>query len=93
MQLVLTRRALGDLAEIQRYIALDSPHAAAAVLDRLDGVIQQLLTGELQGPELRFANGRRARRWSVPPYRIYYRRSTDQTVIVRVYHQARRPIE
>jgi plasmid stabilization system protein ParE len=29
----------------------------------------------------------------VPPFRIYYQRRADELLIVRVYHQKRRPIE
>jgi plasmid stabilization system protein ParE len=93
MTFELTRTALAELADIRRFIDQDNPTAAAAVLGRLDYVMQQLAAGEVQGPEVRMANGRVLRRWSVPPYRIYYRRSTRRNVIVRVYHQARRPIE
>jgi plasmid stabilization system protein ParE len=63
------------------------------VLARLDDVIQQLLAGEIQGSAVRLLNGEQARRWTVPPYRIYYERTASQTHILRVYHQARRPIE
>jgi plasmid stabilization system protein ParE len=84
---------LSDLGEIQQFIARDNPRAAAAELARLDGMIQKLVAGDLQGPEVRLLSGRRARRWPVPPYRIYYRRTRNRTTILRVYHQARRPIE
>lgn len=93
MRLVLTRTARADLAEILRFIAQDSPRAAAAQLARLDRVIQQLVSGDLQGREVRFRNGRPAQRWPVPPYLIYYRRTRNRTTILRVYHGARESIE
>jgi plasmid stabilization system protein ParE len=93
VNLVFTRRALAELAEIQEFIAQDNPRAAAAELDRVDRAIQQLAAGELSGPEVTFRNGQRARRWPVPPYRIYYRRTRNRTTILRVYHGAQRPIE
>ena len=93
MRLVLTSGARADLDEILRFIAQDSPRAAVAMMARIDGVIQQLVAGELQGPEVQFRNGRRAQRWPVPPYRIYYRRTRTRTTILRVYHGARQPIE
>ena len=93
MDLILSPAALADLAEIQRYIAQDSPRAAAAEVARIDSVIQKLLVGELQGQAVRLLSGQRAQRWPVPPYRIYYRRTRTRTTILRVYHGARRPIE
>jgi len=59
MRLVLSRQARADLAEIRRYIAQDNPRAAAAMLARLDEVIQRIMRGELQGPEIQFQDGRR----------------------------------
>lgn len=63
------------------------------MLDRLYTAFHRLATGELQGPMVRLRNGRRAQRWSVPPYIVYYQRTQGQTLILRVYHGARRPIE
>ena len=93
MNVVLTRRAQRDLTEIYEFIAADNPAPAELVLARLFQVIQQIADGDLNGPEVRLTDGRRVRRWPVPPYRVYYRRSAQRTVIVRVYHQARRPLE
>jgi toxin ParE1/3/4 len=93
MSIFLTRIAQHDLTEIHEFIAADNPSAARRIIEHLFAVIGQLDNGELKGPEVRLSDGRRVRRWSVPPYRIYYRRSTRRTVIVRVFHQARRPLE
>jgi plasmid stabilization system protein ParE len=32
------------------------------------------------------------RSWPLPPYRIYYRRRDGFLDVMRVYHQARRPL-
>jgi len=93
MRLVLWRQARADLAEIRRYLAQDSPRAAAVMLARLDEAIQRLFTGELDGREGRLLDGRRVWGWPVSPYRIYYERTATYTRIVRVYHEARQPIE
>jgi plasmid stabilization system protein ParE len=93
MDLVFSPAALDDLEEIHRYIARENPRAAAAVLARLDDVFQKLMMGEIQGPRVRLLSGEQARRWPVPPYRIYYERTASQTHILRVYHGALRPIE
>ena len=92
-EVVVSARAKKDLTGIYNFIADDSPRAAGRVMDRLVSVFHQLAAGELHGPEVSFEDGRRARRWPVPPYRIYYRRTRSRTTILRVYHGARRPIE
>ena len=93
MNLVITRRARVDLDDILRFIAQDNPRAAAAELARIHRAIERLVAGEVSGPEVRFRNGQRMRRWPVPPYRIYYWRTRNQTTILRVYYGSRRPIE
>src|SRR5438093_1314567 len=93
MNTVLTRAARHDLTDIYEFVAADNPVAAEQVITRLFDIMEQLAVGELKGPEIRLADGRRVRRWTVPPYRVYYRRSSRRTVIVRVYHQARRSLE
>ena len=93
MQLNFAREARADLNEILRYIAQDNPQAAAAMVARIDDVIQRLVTGELQGRQVELLDGRRAQTWPVGAYRIYYRRTRNRTTILRVYHGARRPIE
>ena len=84
MRLVLSRQARADLAEIRRFLEQDSPRAAAATLGRLNTVVQQLVSGELQGPVVPLTDGRRVQVWPVPPYRIYYERTPSLTRVVRV---------
>jgi plasmid stabilization system protein ParE len=60
---------------------------------RLVEVIGLLATEAFMGREVVLRDGRRVRTWPVPPYRIYYRQQGDLFEVVRVYHQARRPIE
>jgi toxin ParE1/3/4 len=93
MRIIFTGPARRDLDEAYDFIALDNPQAAERLLNRVNATVQQLADGDLTGPQVRLKSSQRARRWSVPPYRIYYRRSRWQTVIVRVYHQSRRSIE
>jgi hypothetical protein len=45
------------------------------------------------GREVLLRDGRWVKTWPVPPYRIYYRVSGQELQVIRVYHQARRPIE
>lgn len=93
MTVVVMPQAKRDLEQIHTFIGSDSPGAADRVLDRLVDTFHQLDAGALNGPPVRLAGARRGNRWSAPPYRIYYRRIGPLTEILRVYHQARRPIE
>jgi plasmid stabilization system protein ParE len=89
----LTADADDDLREIYAYISRDSPLAADRVIDRLGEVFGRIASGELQGPIVRLRGGVRAQAWPVPPHRVYYSRDGGETIILRVYHQARRSIE
>ena len=92
-EVVVSARAKKDLSDIYNFIADDSPRAAGRIIDRLVSVFRQLAEGELSGLEVTLPDGRRARRWPVRPYLIYYRRTGNRTTILRVYHGACRPIE
>lgn len=86
-------RARHDLAEALQLIASESPDAAERTRQRLITVIQYLVAGDLTGPQVTLSDGRIAHRWSVRPYWIYYRFRGRRMEVLRIYHQARRPIE
>lgn len=93
MTIVVAPKARDDLKEAYEYIQRDNPEAADRVLSRMVEVIGLLASGLVEGKEMVLRDGRRVRTWPVPPYRIYYRKRGEVFQIVRVYHQARRPIE
>ena len=93
MRIVYSPRALRDIDQAVDYVAADNPPAARRLLDHLDNVIDRLAAGELSGPQVRLRSGGRPHRWSLPPYRIYYRRTRTTFTLLRVHHQARRSIE
>lgn len=93
MRIVYSPRALRDIDEALDYITADSPRAAKRFLVHLENLIERLAAGELSGPPVRLRGGGRARRWPLRPYRIYYRRTRNTFILLRVYHQARRSIE
>lgn len=93
MKIVVAPKARGDLREAYEHIARDSSEAADRVLARIVEVIGMLASGAVEGREAILRDGRRVQAWPVPPYRIYYRRTGEVLQVVRVYHQARRPIE
>lgn len=50
-------------------------------------------SGLVTGAEVTLRDVRRVHCWSMAPFRIYYRVVGDELQVVRIYHQARRPIE
>jgi plasmid stabilization system protein ParE len=85
-------RARDDLRAAVEYLAARNATAAGELKDQLLVLIEKLAGGEFQGPEVQLRSGAIVRSWPVVPYRIYYQRSTEVLRVVRVYHQARRPI-
>jgi plasmid stabilization system protein ParE len=85
-------RARTDLRSAVEFIAARSTRAAAELRDHLLATIESLARGEFEGAEVRLRSGATVRSWPVLPYRIYYQRSAETLRVVRVYHQARRPI-
>ena len=93
MTIVVAPKAREDLREAYEYIARETLDAADRVLARIVEVIGMLASGAVEGREVTLRDGRRVQTWPVPPYRIYYRMRGEIFQVVRVYHQARRPIE
>jgi len=91
--IVVAPKARDDIREAYEYIQKDNPEAADRVLAHIVEIIGMLASGVMAGQEVLLRDGRRVHTWPVPPYRIYYRKSSEVFQVVRVYHQARRPIE
>jgi plasmid stabilization system protein ParE len=87
-----TPDAEADLSEIIVFLREHSPAAAESLLDRLLGLIDRLSEREFEGPEQLLSDGAVVRSWPLPPFRIYYERIDDVLWVLRIYHQARRPI-
>jgi plasmid stabilization system protein ParE len=92
LKFTLAPQARQDLHSAVSYLLDRNPSAAAALKNHLIGTIEQLARGDFDGPEIQLRSGRWVRSWPVPPYRIYYQRTADALRVLRVYHQARRPI-
>ena len=86
-------QAARDLNEACDYLSQDSVAAAYRLRDRVAEVLTLLESGLVERAEVVLTDGQRVRPWAMPPYTVYYRRVGDDCEIVRVYHQARRPIE
>jgi len=87
--------AAEDLADIARYIATDSPHAAGDFVDRVDKAIQQLAKHPQSGrvvPELSHHNILRYRELVIPPWRLIYRYEGNVLFVLAVI-DGRRNVE
>jgi len=93
VRIVVAPQAQADLGEAYNSVAGDNREAADRLLARVIEIIALLAAKAVLGREAVLRDGRRVRTWPVPPYRVYYRERDDVFEVVRVYHQARRPIE
>jgi plasmid stabilization system protein ParE len=91
--IVISLQARADLREIHGYIARENAAAADRELARIAEALSLLSAGSVDGREVVLRDGRRVRVWLVASYRLYYRRTGKRLQVVRVYHQARRPME
>ncbi len=92
MKVTYTEEAVADIVEAVRYLNQRNPTAAAKLDAEIARCIDRLADREFDGPISRLRSGAVVRTWGVPPFRIYYQRHLDELLIVRVYHQARRPV-
>ena len=92
MRIVYSPQAIEDLETYVAYVARSNPDAAARLAQRVLAVVDRLAHGAFEGPEHGLHSGERVRSWPVYPLRIYYSRDADTLSILRIYHQARRPI-
>lgn len=92
MTVVYTEEAIADIVEAIAYLNERNPTAAANLDIDITRCIERLAAHDFEGPESRLKSGARVRSWPVPPFRIYYQRHADELLIVRVYHQTRRPL-
>ncbi len=93
MILVLTEAAADDLQEAYDFIAKDSAPAADHFLKHVKIAFDILSSSLVRGRAVTLKDGRRVRAWSMPPYWIYHLTTGTEVVILRIYHQARRPLE
>ena len=92
MKVSYTEEAVADIFDAITYLKERSPTAAAKLDADIARCVERLTQREFEGPVSRLRSGAVVRSWGLPPFRIYYQRHSDELLIVRVYHQARRPI-
>jgi plasmid stabilization system protein ParE len=92
LKTTFTDEAVADILDAITYLNERNPTAAVNLSTDIDDCIERLSGREFDGPVSQLRSGALVRSWPVPPFRIYYQRLADELLIVRVYHQARRPI-
>ena len=92
MKVTYTEEAVADIVQAITYLNEHNPPAAAKLDADIALCIERLADRDFEGPVSRLRSGAVVRSWGVPPFRIYCQRHADELLIVRVYHQARKPI-
>ena len=93
MKTVLSPDAIEDLREAFEFIAKDNLSAAHRFLGRVLDTLDLLASGIIRGRKVSLSGKRACRAWSISPYWIYHVVTESELRILRVYHQARRPLE
>jgi plasmid stabilization system protein ParE len=92
LKVTYTEEAVADIVEAITYLNERNPTAAAKLDADIARCIERLADREFEGPVSRLRSGAVVRSWGVPPFRIYYQRHPEGLLILRIYHQERRPI-
>jgi plasmid stabilization system protein ParE len=92
VKIIYTEEAVADVVEAITYLHERNPGAAANLDAAITHCVERLAAGEFDGPVSRLRSGAYVQSWAVPPFRVYYQRHIGELLIVRVYHQTRRPI-
>ena len=92
MNITYTEEAVADIVEAISYLKDRNPTAAARLDAEVTRCIERLADREFDGPVSRLRSGVLVRSWGVPPFRIDHQRHPHELLILRVYHQKRRPI-
>jgi plasmid stabilization system protein ParE len=88
----LTDEAEADLSEALAYVADKSQAAANRLRDRVWALLSALEECRFDGPPDRLRSGELVQSWPLKPYRVYYQREGEALIVLRIYHQRRRPI-
>jgi toxin ParE1/3/4 len=88
-QIVWTEPALSDLDAIADYIAIENPQAAAALVRRIIGHIEQLADHPESGSRPQELKRSRYRQIVEPPCRVFYRYDGHRVFILHVMRSER----
>jgi plasmid stabilization system protein ParE len=92
LKVIFAPEAERDLSAAVEFVGSRNVAAGERMYRNITDLVARLAEGEFEGPENRLHSGATVRSWPISPYRIYYQRGEDALQIVRIYHQARRPL-
>jgi plasmid stabilization system protein ParE len=92
LSIVWSPAAVADVEAALDYLGPRNPDAAERLAAGIVAAVEFLAAGTLEGPVHVLRNGERVRGWPYPPFRVYYQRTADELLVLRVYHQRRAPI-
>jgi plasmid stabilization system protein ParE len=92
LKVTYTEEAVADIVEAITYLNERNPTAATKLDADIARCVERLADRQFEGPASRLRSGAVVQSWGVPPFRIYYQRHQEELLILRVYHQKRRPI-
>jgi plasmid stabilization system protein ParE len=92
LNVIWSPEALEDIEEAIDYLVEKSPPAAERLAAGIIALVERLATEPLEGTVHVLSDGERVHGWPFPPFRIYYQRTPEALLVVRVYHQRREPI-
>jgi plasmid stabilization system protein ParE len=92
LKIIWSPEALADMVAALDYLDLHNPPAAERLAEGVVLLVERLAAEPLDGPEHVLVTGQRVRGWPYPPFRIYYQRTREGLLVVRIYHQRRAPI-
>ena len=89
-EVIWSEPALADLDAIADYIALENPLAAAALVQRVVALVEQLGTHPQRGSKpAELGNKSRYRQLVEPPCRVFYRFDGERVFILHVMRSER----
>ncbi len=92
MSIIWSPEALADIEAVLDYLVTRNSPAGEKLATGIVSLVERLAAEPLEGPEHVLGNGERVRGWPFPPFRVYYQRTPDGLLVVRVYNQRREPI-
>jgi plasmid stabilization system protein ParE len=92
LRIIWSPEAADDFEAAIAYLAARNPPAARRLASAMFALIERLASEPLDGPACALRTGESVRGWPLPPFRVYYDRTSDALRIVRIYDQRREPI-
>jgi plasmid stabilization system protein ParE len=92
LKIRFARQAAKDIRAALAFWRERQPGVPSKLVEDVLGLAERLAREEFDGPERRLKTGMIVRSWPLPPYRLFYRRREGVLEVMRIYHQARRPV-